>query len=365
VKIVSVIGARPQLVKAAVVSCALRNNGVDEVLVHTGQHYDDNMSGIFFSELGIAQPRYNLEVGSGFHGEQTARMLQKIEQVLMAENPQWTLVYGDTNSTLAGALAAVKLHIPIAHVEAGLRSWNRQMPEEINRILTDHSSTLLFAPTVAAVQNLHQEGIDGVRVQLVGDVMYDAALIYGRRAESTSDVLTRYGLPAGNYVLATIHRAENTEARLRLHAILIGLARIARNLPVIVPLHPRTQKIVSAEPDLLDAAAPLQIVSPLGYLDMVKLEKHARVIATDSGGVQKEAFFHGVPCVTLRDETEWVELIQLGWNRLASPLSPNSVSSAIESAMNTRIDSEGSPYGDGHSAQHIARQLSSFCDAKM
>ena len=359
-KIVSVIGARPQFVKAAVVSCALRNSEVDEVLVHTGQHYDDNMSGVFFSELGIPQPQYNLEVGSGLHGEQTARMLQGIEQVLMAENPQWTLVYGDTNSTLAGALAAAKLHIPIAHVEAGLRSRNRQMPEEINRILTDHSSTLLFAPSVTAVQNLRQEGIDGARVQLVGDVMYDAALIYGQRAETASDVLTRHGLSGGDYVLATIHRAENTTSLPRLRAILLGLARIARKLPVILPLHPGSQKVLSANPDLVDAAAPLQIISPLGYLDMVKLERHARVIATDSGGVQKEAFFHRVPCVTLREETEWVELVQLGWNRLAPPLSPDSVSSAIEATMNAKIDSYECPYGDGHSAQLIAQKLSSL-----
>jgi UDP-GlcNAc3NAcA epimerase len=358
VKIVSVLGARPQFVKAAVVSCALRQKNIEEVLVHTGQHYDTNMSGIFFSELGIAEPKHNLGVGSGPHGQQTARMLERIEQVLITEKPHWTLVYGDTNSTLAGALAATKLHIPVAHVEAGLRSWNRAMPEEINRILADHTSTLLFAPTVTAVKNLHREGIDGGRVRLVGDVMYDAALRFGERAETASDVLERYDLTGKDYVLATIHRAENTGSDSRLRAILTGLARIASQLPVILPLHPRTQRVISINSDLAEIG-PLRIIPPLGYLDMVKLEKHARVIATDSGGVQKEAFFHRVPCVTLREETEWVELIELGWNRLAPPFDAREICSAIEAALDSTVDGHEMPYGDGHSAQHIACQLTS------
>ena len=340
-------------------SRALRQNNADELLVHTGQHYDSNMSGVFFRELGITEPKYNLGVGSGSHGQQTARMLEGIEQVLIAEKPQWTLVYGDTNSTLAGALAATKLHIPVAHVESGLRSWNREMPEEVNRVVTDHVSTLLFAPTLTAVQNLHREGIDGSRVRRVGDVMYDAALIYGERAEKTSDVLERYGLSPGSYVLATIHRAENTTTLPRLRAILLGLTRIAAELFVVLPLHPRTQKVISQNPELEAAAAPLRIIPPVGYLDMVRLEKHARVIATDSGGVQKEAFFHRVPCVTLREETEWVELIQLGWNRLAAPFSPDAVCSSIKAALEARTGSEDMPYGDGHSAARIARQLAS------
>ena len=358
-KIVSVLGARPQFVKAAVVSCALRQSKIEEVLVHTGQHYDSNMSGIFFSELGIAEPKYSLGVGSGSHGQQTARMLEGIEQALVAEKPHWTLVYGDTNSTLAGALAATKLQIPVAHVEAGLRSWNRAMPEEINRVLTDHASRLLFAPTVTAVENLHREGIDGARVQLVGDVMYDAALIYGAQAESRSNVLERYGLFDKGYVLATIHRAENTDASDRLQAIFIGLAKIASQLPVILPLHPRTQKVVFEDPDMQAEAESVRIIPPLGYLDMVKLEKHARVIATDSGGVQKEAFFHRVPCVTLREETEWVELIELGGNRLTPPLDPGKICATIEAALDSRVDTREMPYGDGHSAQRIARRLAS------
>lgn len=362
-KIVSVLGARPQFVKAAVVACALRQNNIEEVLIHTGQHYDSNMSDVFFNELGISEPKYNLGVGSGPHGQQTAQMLEGIERVLLAEKPQWTMVYGDTNSTLAGALAATKIHIPVAHVEAGLRSWNREMPEEINRVLTDHSSTLLFAPTVTAVENLHREGIDAGRVQLVGDVMYDAALTYGERAETASNVLERYKLSQKYYVLATIHRAENTGLPSRLRAILVGLATIAAQLPVIVPLHPRTQKVIYTNAELGADLGALRIIPPLGYLDMVKLEKNARVIVTDSGGVQKEAFFHRVPCVTLREETEWVELLELGCNRLAPPFDPETVCAAIQSALNSKVESHEMPYGDGHSAQRIACQLTSACEA--
>ncbi len=356
-KIVSVLGARPQFVKASMVSRALRSSGAEEVLVHTGQHYDGNMSAIFFSQLGITEPKYNLEVGSGLHGEQTARMLERIEQVLMIEKPHWTLVYGDTNSTLAGALAAAKLHIPVAHVEAGLRSWNRAMPEEINRVLTDHSSTLLFAPTATAVQNLYCEGINGNLVKFVGDVMYDAALFYGQQAEAGSDILSHYSLRPKEYILATIHRAENTTDRSRLQAILKGLASIADKMRVIVPLHPRTKRVISAHSELQRASASLQMIPPVGYLDMAKLEKHARLIATDSGGVQKESFFYGVPCITLREETEWIELLQLGCNRLAPPFSAEAVKLAIEQSLNDISTTSESPYGDGKSAPRIAELL--------
>jgi UDP-GlcNAc3NAcA epimerase len=357
VKILTVIGARPQFVKAAVVSRALSHSGIDSVVVHTGQHYDGNMSGVFFEELGMAEPAYNLGVGSGSHGEQTAHMLEGIERVMLRERPDWAMVYGDTNSTLAGALAAAKLHVPVAHVEAGLRSWNRNMPEELNRVLTDHTASLLFAPTAAAVCNLQAEGIAGAQVRLVGDVMYDAVLLFGRRAEEASDVLCRSGLPSGGYVLATIHRAENTDSRVRLQAILSGLARVARTLPVVVPLHPRTQRVVAQSGALSSAGAALRLIPPVGYLDMLMLEKHARVIATDSGGVQKEAFFHRVPCVTLRDETEWVELVELGCNRLAPPLSADAVASAVLAALDTRISTCELPYGDGHSSEHIASEF--------
>jgi UDP-GlcNAc3NAcA epimerase len=357
-KVVSVVGARPQFVKAAMVSRALKRAGIKEVLVHTGQHYDTNMSKVFFSELEIAEPTHNLGVGSGLHGEQTARMLVGIEQVLLAEQPDWTVVYGDTNSTLAGSLAAVKLHIPVAHVEAGLRSWNRLMPEEINRILTDHSSTLLFAPTLAAVRILQDEGIRDEHVQLVGDVMYDAALFYGEIAERTSNILKWLNLSRRSYVLATVHRAENTECIERLESILGGLAMIARSVPVVLPLHPRTKQVLACNPRLRETNRVLQVIDPVGYLDMLMLEKNARAIATDSGGVQKEAFFHRVPCITLREETEWEELVQLGCNQLVPPLSKCSIARGIEAALNRVIDVRESPYGDGHTAERIAACLS-------
>ena len=356
-KVVSIVGARPQFVKAAMVSRTLERAGVKEVLVHTGQHYDANMSEVFFLELGIVAPAHNLGVGSGLHGEQTARMLTGIEQVLLAEQPDWTIVYGDTNSTLAGSLAAVKLHIPVAHVEAGLRSWNRSMPEEINRILTDHSSTLLFAPTLAAVRTLHKEGIGDGRVRLVGDVMYDAVLFYGKIAESTSNILTRLKLSRGGYVLATIHRAENTERIERLEAILGGLATVARSVPVVLPIHPRTKQVLAGRLHLREMSKALQLIDAVGYLDMLMLEKNARVIATDSGGVQKEAFFHRVPCVTLREETEWGELVQLGCNQLVPPHSKCFIARGIEAALNKVIDVTDSPYGDGHTAERIAAYL--------
>ena len=356
-KILSIVGARPQFIKAAMVSRALVRAGIREILVHTGQHYDTNMSDVFFSELGIATPAYNLAVGSGLHGEQTARMLTGIEKVLLAEQPEWALVYGDTNSTLAGALAAAKLRIPVAHVEAGLRSQNRAMPEEINRILTDHSSTLLFAPTSAAMQSLHAEGIDDARIRLVGDVMYDAALEYGAIAESSSSILTRLGLAKKGYVLATVHRAENTDFHERLETILAGLALVARSIPVVLPLHPRTAQVLRRKQQLYENSSALQMIDPLGYLDMLMLEKNARVIATDSGGVQKEAFFYGVPCITLREETEWIELVQIACNQLVPPRSASVIAHEIVTALNRVVDVSSSPYGNGHTAERIAACL--------
>jgi UDP-GlcNAc3NAcA epimerase len=355
VKVLTVLGARPQFVKAAAVSRALAQAGVDEVLVHTGQHHDANMSDVFFSELGIPAPAHHLGVAGGSHGAMTGRMLERVEEVLLAERPDWVLVYGDTNSTLAGALAAVKLHLPVAHVEAGLRSFNRRMPEEVNRVLTDHAADLLFAPTEAAVANLRAEGIDGERVRQVGDVMYDAALHYGAEAERGSDVLSRLGLAPGGYALSTVHRAENTDDPARLRAVFAGLARLARELPVVLPLHPRTRGALERAGAPVDTAG-LRIVDPVGYLDMVMLEKHAALVATDSGGVQKEAFFYRVPCVTLRDETEWVELVELGWNRLASPADAAAVARALLAALGTR-GAEGAPYGDGTTARQVAAAL--------
>lgn len=355
-KVVSIVGARPQFIKAAVVSRALRAQpGVQEVLVHTGQHYDDNMSRIFFEELEIPEPDHHLGIGGGTHGQNTGRMLEAVERVLLKEKPDWVLVYGDTDSTLAGALAAVKLHIPVAHVEAGLRSFNRRMPEEINRVLTDHAADLLFAPTEAAVKNLLGEGILEDRIHMVGDVMYDAALYYGARAEQKSDVLKRLGLWPKGYILVTVHRAENTDEPERLKAILEALAEVHREVPVVFPVHPRTRKRAEAY-GLEDYLGRVLAIEPVGYLDMVMLEKNARLIATDSGGVQKEAFFYRVPCITLREETEWVELVELGWNQLIASLEAHSIAQTVLHCAHM-IGEEADLYGNGQAAQRIVNVL--------
>ncbi|MBW6394561.1 UDP-N-acetylglucosamine 2-epimerase (non-hydrolyzing) [Thermus sp. SYSU G05001] len=356
-KILTVVGARPQFIKAAAVSRVLRAiPAVREVLVHTGQHYDDNMSRVFFEELEIPEPDYHLGIGGGTHGQNTGRMLEAIERVLLGERPDWVLVYGDTDSTLAGALAAAKLHIPVAHVEAGLRSFNRRMPEEINRVLTDHISDLLFGPTETAVQNLLREGISPDRIHLVGDVMYDAALYYGEKAEKHSQILRRLGLVPKGYILATVHRAENTDDPSRLRVILEALAQVHREVPVVIPVHPRTRKRVEAL-GLLSLLEQLLAVEPVGYLDMVMLEKNAQLIATDSGGVQKEAFFYEVPCITLREETEWVELVELGWNKLCSPeRGVEGIVAMIRHSLGTR----GRParlYGEGKAAIRVRNRL--------
>lgn len=355
--ITTVVGARPQFVKAAAVSRFLRAAvGVKEILVHTGQHYDKNMSSVFFKELGMPKPDFYLGIGSGLHGAQTGRMLEEIEEVLLNIKPDLVLVYGDTNSTLAGALAAVKAHINVAHVEAGLRSFNRRMPEEINRILTDHTSNILFAPTRAAVENLKREGLPEDRIYLVGDVMYDAALYFGAKAENNSTILRDLLLESKQYILATVHRAENTDHTNRLRAIMAGLSDVASDLPVVLPLHPRTRAALIREGLLAEAAKSIKLIEPVGYLDMVILEQNARLIATDSGGVQKEAFFYQIPCITLRDETEWVELVELGWNRVVSPQDSSVVLNQIRGFLNAR-GKEGYPYGDGHASRKIADVL--------
>ena len=287
------------------VSRVLRyTDDIHEVMIHTGQHYDNEMSAIFFDELEISYPEYNLDIGSASHGTQTGRMLEAVERVLIQEKPDWVLVYGDTNSTLAGALAAVKLHIPVAHIEAGLRSFNRQMPEEINRVLTDHISELLFVPTKTALANLIREGIQENRVKLVGDIMYDAALFFGIKAEKKSNILERLQLSKKGYILATVHRAENTNDYYRLRAIFEGLVEVAGDIKIVVPLHPRTYYALKRWNLLEKANRHLQLIEPVGYLDMIMLEKNAVMIATDSGGVQKEAYFYKIPCITLRNETE-------------------------------------------------------------
>ena len=312
-KVVTVIGARPQFIKAAPVCQALRAAGHTEYLVHTGQHYDYGMSQVFFDELGIPQPDVNLAIGSGSHGRQTGEMLIRLEEVLLAQRPDWVLVYGDTNSTLAGALAAVKLRIPAAHVEAGLRSFNREMPEEHNRVLTDHIADLLFCPTETAVDNLRHEGI--VRgVHLVGDTMYDAVLRFAEAAQQHSTILARLGLRPKGYLLATVHRPYNTDDPANLRSILAAFAALEE--PVIFPVHPRTRKKI-AELGLASDDGPAanpRLIEPVGYGDMLALEQNARLILTDSGGIQKEAYWLGVPCVTLRSETEWVETVAAGWN---------------------------------------------------
>ena len=356
-KIVTVLGARPQLIKASVVSHALRACGVlHEVVVHTGQHYDANMSDVFFEELGMSTPAHQLGIHGGGHGAMTGQMLIEVERVLLAEKPDVVLVYGDTNSTLAGAIAAVKLHIPVAHVEAGLRSFNLAMPEEVNRILTDRISRWLFTPTATAVAHLQAEGLVADQIVAVGDVMYDVALHHGARVDANGRVLERLGLKPGAYALTTVHRAENTDHPQRLMAIVDALEMVAAELPVVWPLHPRTRGVLEREGRLDRLAPNVRLIDPVGYLDMVQLEKHAAVIATDSGGVQKEAFFYGVPCVTLRDETEWVELVDAGWNRLAPPQSAQVVSTAVLGAIGTRGASI-QPYGEGDAAQRIVQRL--------
>lgn len=349
-RVVTVLGARPQFIKAAPVSKALQDAGHHEILVHTGQHYDDVMSAVFFRELNLPEPAYNLGVGSGPHGWQTGQMLARIEEVLLAEKPDWVLVYGDTNSTLAGALAAVKLHIPVAHVEAGLRSFNRTMPEEHNRVLTDHCADLLFCPTRTAVDNLAREGITQ-GVHLVGDVMYDAVLQFGQLAEERSTILNDLGLIPKSYLLATVHRPYNTDDPERLRSILEALVEIGE--PVIFPVHPRTRQRMEALNVQTLERSNVRMIEPVGYLDMLMLEQHARLILTDSGGMQKEAYFFAVPCVTLRPETEWAETVRSGWNMLVE-----ADSRRIRDAVKNTAWPEGRPapiFGDGSAARQIVQ----------
>lgn len=351
-KVLTVVGARPQFIKAAPVSRALQRGGHEEILVHTGQHYDVAMSDVFFTRLDIPAPRHHLGVGSASHGTQTGRMLEKIEQVVLAEKPEVMLVYGDTNSTLAGALAAVKLHVPVAHVEAGLRSFNRRMPEELNRVLTDHASTVLFAPTQSAIDNLRREGIERGVVR-TGDVMLDAAMLFRDNIGGEADqVPARFDVHKGEFVFLTLHRAENTDDVRRWTAILGAIQQVAEEVaPVVWPVHPRVRSRIGAIRSnrviLLDAQP---------YFETQALVMNARVVLTDSGGLQKEAAFHRVPCVTLRDETEWVELLEHGVNRLAGA----DAQKIVACARDARWPEAGLPadlYGDGHSAETIAREL--------
>jgi UDP-GlcNAc3NAcA epimerase len=356
-KIVTVLGARPQFIKASVVSHAINQlPELVEVVVHTGQHYDANMSDVFFFEMGMRSPDYHFGIGGGMHGEMTGRMLGEIERVLVNEKPDAVLVYGDTNSTLAGALASAKLHIPVAHVEAGLRSFNMRMPEEINRILTDRISRWLFTPTELAALNLRREGLPESQIIPVGDVMYDVALHYGSRVGQEEGLLPSLGLTSKNYMLATIHRAENTDDPQRLAVIVNALIELSGTLPIVWPVHPRTRIVLDSNGLLEELGKMVKLIEPAGYLDMVQLEKCASLIVTDSGGVQKEAFFHRTPCVTLRDETEWVELVQAGWNHLTPPVD---VSTIVNAALRMlgRTGASIEPYGDGHAAKKIVEAL--------
>ncbi len=352
-KMLTVVGARPQFIKAATVSRVVGEcSGLTEVLVHTGQHFDHNMSRVFFDELHLPRPDYNLGVGGGLHGEMTGRMLTELERVFLDEKPAVVLIYGDTNSTLAGALAAAKLQIPVAHVEAGLRSFNRRMPEEINRVIADHMSSLLFCPTTTAVANLEQEGVrDGVHQ--VGDVMYDAALFYKELAKERSGILASLGVNEGEFVLATCHRAENTDDKGRLRGILEALASLARETRVVFPVHPRTRKAVE-QYGLNGLLDEVTAIDPVSYLDVIELESHAQAVITDSGGMQKEAFFFGKPCLTMREETEWVETVDAGWNQLVAPNA-----AAIREAFAGIVVPDARPqlYGDGHAAEKILKNM--------
>lgn len=356
-KVVSIVGARPQFIKAAPVSRALRESGHEEILIHTGQHYDYGMSQVFFEELSIPEPDANLGVGSGSHGAQTGQMLMRLEDVMLAQKPDWVIVYGDTNSTLAGALAACKLQIPLAHVEAGLRSFNRKMPEEHNRVLTDHCSDLLLCPTETAIDNLAREGITS-GVSLVGDVMYDAMLQFAVVARTRSTILRDLSLKPKGYLLATLHRPYTTDVPENLLNVLSAFLEL--DTPVIFPVHPRTRQRISELNGAIDfghRSCKVRIIEPTSYLDMLVLEENADIILTDSGGMQKEAYFLGVPCVTLRSETEWVETVASGWNVLTGT-EPSRIVQAV-GKRDWPNDSSRNIFGFGDAASRIVETLCS------
>lgn len=356
-KVLTVVGARPQFIKAAPVGDALAAaEGVEHVLVHTGQHFDQSMSDVFFEELSIAKPDVRLNINGGSHGQMTGQMIEALEEVIVEATPDWVLVYGDTNSTLAAAIAASKLSgVRLAHVEAGLRSFNRAMPEEVNRVVTDHLSHLCLTPTATADHNLQAEGIDGTLVVRTGDVMFDAVLRFGALAERRSTVLEEAGVQDGGFVLATVHRAENTDDPRRLRAVIGGLRSLATDVPVVLPMHPRTARAAEQAEMNLDG---LIILPPVGYLDMLALERAAQMVVTDSGGVQKEAFFQRRRCVTLRTETEWVELVDLGWNSLVPPVTDaEDVAAGLRAALDSDEGDEATPYGDGDAARRVVDAL--------
>lgn len=376
IKIVTIIGARPQIIKAAALSRAIKNNfssQITEIIVHTGQHYDDNMSQVFFDELEIPLPNYNLNVGSGNHGKQTATMISAIEDVLLIEKPNAIVLYGDTNSTLAGAMAASKIHIPVIHIEAGLRSFNKSMPEEINRIMCDHVSTLLFSPTKTGFNNLIQEGflsqnnapysIDNPKIYHCGDVMFDNSLFFSKISDVKTSIINDLKLKNNGFILATIHRNNNTDEPIRLNALFKSLNDISINhqLKIVLPLHPRTSNLLdrNLSKDLAEAIrlnSNFKIISPVSFLEMLALEKNCCLVMTDSGGVQKEAFYFEKPCVILRPETEWIELLENG-AALIADADENKIKFSFEQLIAKKDLSFPKLYGDGNAAEFICSEI--------
>ena len=386
-KIVTIVGARPQIIKAAALSRAIkshRDRQIEEIIVHTGQHYDENMSQVFFDELGIPRPDYNLHVGSASHGVQTARMTEGIEAILIKEQPDFIVLYGDTNSTLAGAIAAAKIHVPIVHIEAGLRSFNKAMPEEINRIVCDHCSTLLFTPTLAGLENLKREGfqvdegdtsalrqaqgptatiptINNPKVYHCGDIMYDNSLHFSSIAETKTDIINRLGLGEKPFILATIHRDINTDHKERLSAIFEAIIRLSEEMRVVLPLHPRTAKLLKTNLDeqqqsRISNEANISIIPPASFLEMTALERHARLVVTDSGGVQKEAYFFKKPCIILRPETEWVEIVNTG-NAILADADESRIWQAWQQFRGNTTATFPEIFGDGHAAEFILEKI--------
>jgi UDP-GlcNAc3NAcA epimerase len=381
-KLVTIIGARPQIIKAAALSRAIRNHYKDqiqEIIVHTGQHYDDNMSQVFFDELQIPRPDYNLHVGSASHGVQTARMTEGIEDILIKEQPDFIVLYGDTNSTLAGAVAAAKIHVPIVHIEAGLRSFNKAMPEEINRIVCDHCSTLLFSPTKAGFENLKREGfpidneppytIDSPKVYHCGDIMYDNSLHFADIAEAKTDIIQRLELTGKPFILATIHRDSNTDQPERLNAIFNALIRLSNECQVVLPLHPRTAKLLKTNLDGEKQAQlfnnpSISLIPPVSFLEMIALERHAQLVMTDSGGVQKEAYFFQKPCIILRPETEWVEIVQTG-NAILADADESRIMQAWQHFQSNPPTTFPEIFGDGHAAEFMLKMMLENFSAKV
>ncbi len=373
-KLVTIIGARPQIIKAAALSRAIRNHYSDtiqEIIVHTGQHYDDNMSQVFFDELQIPHPDHNLHVGSASHGVQTARMTEGIESLLIKEQPDYIVLYGDTNSTLAGAVAAAKIHVPIVHIEAGLRSFNKSMPEEINRIVCDHCSTLLFTPTKAGLENLKREGfpmdnegpytIDNPKVYHCGDIMYDNSLHFAGITEEKTDIIQRLELKGKPFVLATIHRDSNTDYPERLSAIFRSIIKLSEECQVVLPLHPRTAKLIKTNLDedmqkQIFSYPDIKLIPPVSFLEMIALERHARLVMTDSGGVQKEAYFFKKPCIILRPETEWVEIVETG-NAILADADECRIMKAWEHFKDNPPTVFPEIFGDGHAAEFMLEKI--------